>query len=258
MNHMSCEVIRDLLALYAEDALSQETAGAVKEHLDGCESCRKKEARLRQQFALCSLDEESRTCAEYAERIRRKKRTIRGVALGLAAALLTGAIAVGIAGFCRSKSTNWQEFLQGGADRIEAYGGTMKKMEQSTDPDSLSICQMMLSLQVNELNGYFRVFSTENWYNWYGLSAPTSSFYQMYRLISVGEDDVKPFLEAGSLDEQERALLSELCQELYDLAGRLRQKGIGYNDLDGIYTEFNHWWYNRSGTFKGQEGWQWN
>lgn len=251
MIHISCEVVQDLLALYAEGALSQETAGIVREHLDGCESCRKQEALLRQRFALHSLDKESRTCAEYAEHIRRKKRTIRGIVLGLAAALLTGVMAVGIAGFNRNKSNNWQEFLQGGADRIEAYGDTMKKMGQATEPDSLSICQMMLSLQANELNGYFRVFATEYWC---GSATSSTQFYQMYQLISSGQDGTEPFLKDGKLDEQERALIFDLWQKLYDLADRLRQKGIGYNDLEGIYTQFNDWWYNRRNAYQGLEG----
>ena len=38
---LSCDIIRDLLPLYAEELASADSADAVEEHLLGCESCRK-------------------------------------------------------------------------------------------------------------------------------------------------------------------------------------------------------------------------
>lgn len=37
---LSCNIIRDLLPLYAEELASSDSAGAVREHLQGCEDCR--------------------------------------------------------------------------------------------------------------------------------------------------------------------------------------------------------------------------
>ena len=39
--NLSCDIIRDLLPLYAEELASADSADAVEEHLLGCESCRK-------------------------------------------------------------------------------------------------------------------------------------------------------------------------------------------------------------------------
>ena len=39
---LPCAVTRDLLPLYAENMVEQETKDLIKEHLDGCENCRKK------------------------------------------------------------------------------------------------------------------------------------------------------------------------------------------------------------------------
>ena len=38
---ISCDIIRDLLPLYAEDLVSEETAEYVKEHLQTCQTCQK-------------------------------------------------------------------------------------------------------------------------------------------------------------------------------------------------------------------------
>lgn len=38
---MNCNVIRDLLPLYAEDMVSPESKALVEDHLQGCESCTK-------------------------------------------------------------------------------------------------------------------------------------------------------------------------------------------------------------------------
>ena len=39
MKH-ECSIVRDLLPLYAEGMLSQESTAFVKEHLESCDDCR--------------------------------------------------------------------------------------------------------------------------------------------------------------------------------------------------------------------------
>lgn len=38
---MNCEIVRDLLPLYADGLCSEESRRAVEEHLKSCEACRK-------------------------------------------------------------------------------------------------------------------------------------------------------------------------------------------------------------------------
>ena len=38
---MNCEIVRDLLPLYEDGLCSEESRGAVEEHLKTCEACRK-------------------------------------------------------------------------------------------------------------------------------------------------------------------------------------------------------------------------
>ncbi len=40
MSNSSCSIIRDLLPLYDDKALSQKTTEVVKKHLEGCPECR--------------------------------------------------------------------------------------------------------------------------------------------------------------------------------------------------------------------------
>lgn len=43
-----CNIIRDLLPLYAENMVSSDTAAFVEEHLEGCETCRKEYERMKE------------------------------------------------------------------------------------------------------------------------------------------------------------------------------------------------------------------
>ena len=38
---MKCSIIQDLLPLYVDGVVSEDTAQAVEEHLETCEACRK-------------------------------------------------------------------------------------------------------------------------------------------------------------------------------------------------------------------------
>lgn len=90
---MTCEVIRDLLPLCADNVASQESRAAVEEHIRTCDECR----ALYE--AMCAPVEAAATAKEpdYMDAVRQQKRENRrfilrvyGIALGLA--LLFGAI----------------------------------------------------------------------------------------------------------------------------------------------------------------------
>ena len=42
-----CSIVQDILPLYVEDMVSEDTAGFVKEHLRGCPECRAELKKLR-------------------------------------------------------------------------------------------------------------------------------------------------------------------------------------------------------------------
>ena len=50
--NLSCNIIRDLLPLYAEELASGDSQEAVKAHLDGCEDCRRTYEKMKESVAL--------------------------------------------------------------------------------------------------------------------------------------------------------------------------------------------------------------
>ena len=63
MNTIRCSIVEDLLPLYIDGALREETAQAVREHLSACPACRNEYEKLAQTLTLPSapdLQEEDR------------------------------------------------------------------------------------------------------------------------------------------------------------------------------------------------------
>ena len=52
MNKISCKVMDDLLPLYADEAVSEDTRALVEEHLSGCSRCREELKKLREPLVL--------------------------------------------------------------------------------------------------------------------------------------------------------------------------------------------------------------
>lgn len=86
---MNCDVIRDLLPLYADEVCSEASKALVEEHLQSCESC-EKELRIMRSGESAAIAEEV-DIAQAAQKAW-KKNKLRNLLLGiLAAALLFGA-----------------------------------------------------------------------------------------------------------------------------------------------------------------------
>ena len=53
---LSCDIIRDLLPLYAEELASADSQEAVREHLDGCEDCRRAYEKMKESPVIIRED----------------------------------------------------------------------------------------------------------------------------------------------------------------------------------------------------------
>ena len=53
---LSCDIIRDLLPLYAEELASGDSQEAVREHLDGCEDCRRTYEKMKESPVIIRED----------------------------------------------------------------------------------------------------------------------------------------------------------------------------------------------------------
>ena len=79
-----CEVIRDLLPLYADDVCSGRSRELIEEHLQECSDCSAMLEKLRTHEIETDLQEEKEQVIEYqAKRFRRRSATVGSVVSGL-------------------------------------------------------------------------------------------------------------------------------------------------------------------------------
>ena len=76
----NCDIVKDLLPLYADDVCSEESIKAVEEHINGCPTCRLELEKLRQNVSISPQKD-----GEVLKRIKRRLR-IEKLAVGLISA----------------------------------------------------------------------------------------------------------------------------------------------------------------------------
>ena len=100
MEKISCNIARDLLPLYIEGILSEETAQVVEMHLQTCKSCKKDFETMRQEFVFPSApkiqEENERILKELKRQLKIKRILTAGVAVFVTVA---GVISGYIAGY---------------------------------------------------------------------------------------------------------------------------------------------------------------
>ena len=87
-----CDVIRDLLPLYADDACSAQSRMLVEAHMEECPDCADMLLRLREEEIENDLLEERESVIEYA--IRRFRRRSAAVGSAVSGAVLIPALLV--------------------------------------------------------------------------------------------------------------------------------------------------------------------
>lgn len=90
--NITCNIIKDLLPLYAEDMVSQDTKALVDDHLCGCDKCTKELEALKQAPKV-PVEVETTSLKRVENTIRKRKMLTAATAvLTLAAVLVTGFI----------------------------------------------------------------------------------------------------------------------------------------------------------------------
>lgn len=90
--NVNCNIIRDLLPLYAEDMVSEDSKALVDDHLCGCDSCTKELAELKKAPKV-PVEVETTSLRRVENAIRRRKLlTAATAALTVLAVLVTGII----------------------------------------------------------------------------------------------------------------------------------------------------------------------
>lgn len=93
MKEISCNIIRDILPLYVDGVVSDDTKEMVEEHLERCEKCIK-EVKLMKQEIYIPAEKEGTFIKSFKKKWRNKKLIISGLSI-----LLTGLILFGTFSF---------------------------------------------------------------------------------------------------------------------------------------------------------------
>ena len=95
MNKFDCEIIKDLLPLYADNVCSEKSVKIVEEHLNDCSECSEELRKIRECPVVPEVDEDMKKAVKNAgKRIKKdkKKTIIETVALVLILTILFGVI----------------------------------------------------------------------------------------------------------------------------------------------------------------------
>ena len=94
MEKISCSIAKDLMPLYMDGVLSEETTEVMKDHLEGCENCRNEYEIMEQEWYLPSTvklqEENKKMLKELKSQIKRKRILTGVVAVFLAAMVFAG------------------------------------------------------------------------------------------------------------------------------------------------------------------------
>ena len=75
MSKFSCNTVRDMLPLYVDDVVSEDTRAIVEEHLVGCAACRKLYESMKQE-AVLPVDRDVKQLERFKGAWKKKKRAI--------------------------------------------------------------------------------------------------------------------------------------------------------------------------------------
>lgn len=232
---LPCETIQELLPLYVEGSLSEESNQAVEQHLKLCSSCRRKEQLEREGYSLRSLDAETRQCALFSRRLRRRKRVLQLLGCVLAGCALVCAVSLPLVRSGRENAMRWDAYLEGAAERMEQVCGTLEAMEQNPDSPDLRQQQANLHTECLALEGYFSFQPMFSRYE-------TMVWDDLIRMIFLGSrgNVNKPFLEDGVLTGKELGYVSacadSLRQVLDQLEGASREQFL--KQMDWLESQY--------------------
>ena len=110
-----CNIIRDLLPLYADDVCSKESRALVDEHLQECPECRELVSRLLKTEIEDALHSEKESVIEYGIRQFRRRTAIVGSAIS--GAFMVPILVIAIMAFVAGSTMNWVTIVLETVDR---------------------------------------------------------------------------------------------------------------------------------------------
>jgi hypothetical protein len=93
MKEINCNIIKDILPLYVDGVVSDDTKEMVEEHLANCEECKKEVGLMKQELNI-PAEKEASFIKDFKKKWRNKKIIISGLSI-----ILTGLILLGVFSF---------------------------------------------------------------------------------------------------------------------------------------------------------------
>lgn len=94
MKEINCNIVRDILPLYVDDVVCDDTKILVEEHLEHCEDCQKELEKLMRDIVLPSSADiqlqEAQTLKKFKKRMNWRQRMIAFISVLMTAVLLIG------------------------------------------------------------------------------------------------------------------------------------------------------------------------
>ena len=137
-----CEVIRDLLPLYADDVCSERSRELIEEHLHNCPECSAVLEKLRKNEIENNLKEEKDQVIEYqAKRFKRRSATVGSVVSGL---FMVPILICFIVNMATGSSLSWFYLVLGGLAIVASW--TLVPLMVPKNKLFWSFCAFVLSI----------------------------------------------------------------------------------------------------------------
>ena len=120
-NRLLCCVVRDLLPLYIENLTEEETTAMVKEHLEGCPSCKKTEESMRRRLPLETAPKKA---FHFLKKVKRTR---------LFAAALSAVLALGVCWWLYDQEFHYTDTEAGRLTAVEDYIPSADKSNRKYD-----------------------------------------------------------------------------------------------------------------------------
>lgn len=155
---LDCDVVRDLLPLYADDACSEKSRALVKEHLLECAECRAMLIRLKNTEIEDGLKNEKGTVIQYGvKRFKRRSAAVGSVVSGL---FMVPILICLIVNFVSGPSLDWFTVVL--AALAVAASLTVVPLMVSEDKAFWTLCAFTASLML--LLGVTCLYSGGSWF----------------------------------------------------------------------------------------------
>ncbi len=138
MSKISCNVIKDILPLYVDDVVSEDTKSVVEEHLETCTACKAEMEAMVENIAIPIAGDCNKEEGEFINRIKKTFRK-KKIWISLVSATLTVAMAFGLYCYMRIP-TELMPYEEAPIEIVE-YDGNIYSVCKGKEFESVSVCQ---------------------------------------------------------------------------------------------------------------------